>query len=187
VDIGCGAGTWIKAASDLRVATLLGIDGAYAIPSLVIPQHLFKSQNIHQKIDVSGRFDLLLCLEVAEHLDRSRAISFIDELCAISSVILFSAAIPLQGGTDHRNEIWPEFWADLFKRNGYKPIDLLRDSLWDNEAVEWWYRQNMLIYLNDSAKAAHFPETPYADPDRLIRVHPTLIDQVVRELKPRKM
>jgi hypothetical protein len=48
-----------------------------------------------------GRFDLAVCLEVAEHLPPERAESFIRELCDLAPVVLFSAAIPGQGGTGH--------------------------------------------------------------------------------------
>ena len=33
--------------------------------------------------------------------------------------VLFSAAIPGQGGQDHLNEQWPEYWQKKFEVNGY--------------------------------------------------------------------
>jgi hypothetical protein len=65
--------------------------------------------------------------------------------------VLFSAAIPFQGGTGHVNEQWPNYWADLFRNHDYVAIDCIRRRIWDNESVEWWYAQNCLIYAKTSS------------------------------------
>ena len=67
---------------------------------------------------IGRRFDLVNCLEVAEHLDASRADSFVDDLCALGDVVVFSAAIPGQGGTHHVNEQFQSYWQERFRRNG---------------------------------------------------------------------
>jgi hypothetical protein len=83
-----------------------------------------------------------MSLEVAEHLPPDRSNSFIAELTALAPVALFSAAIPQQGGTDHINERWQSYWAGLFKKRGFSPLDVIRPAVWENDAVERWYRQN---------------------------------------------
>ncbi|MGH6841445.1 MAG: hypothetical protein ACREDV_05045, partial [Methylocella sp.] len=92
-------------------------------------------------------FDLALCLETAEHLLPEAAVPFVESLTRVAPVIVFSAAIPRQGGTGHFNEQWPSYWAKLFASRGYECLDLLRDYLWANDAVEVWYRQNMLCFV----------------------------------------
>lgn len=69
-------------------------------------------------------------------------------LTRISDVIMFSAAIPGQGGEHHIHERWPSYWAALFETNGFVCFDLLRDILWYDHRVEWWYAQNMLLFVN---------------------------------------
>jgi hypothetical protein len=73
--------------------------------------------------------------------------TFVDSLINLGDVILFSAAIPHQGGTNHVNEQWPDYWANLFKQKEYIAIDCVRDQIWQNGAVEWWYAQNILLFI----------------------------------------
>jgi 2-polyprenyl-3-methyl-5-hydroxy-6-metoxy-1,4-benzoquinol methylase len=174
IDIGCGAGTWLKVAKELGAKSILGLDGEYATQQLVIPIENFVPHDLSTKIDRRGEFDLAMSLEVAEHLDKSRADGFVEDLCRLSNVILFSAAIPHQGGTDHRNENWPEYWAEKFQRCGFVPLDFIREQVWNNRAVEWWYRQNVLIFARESSIADKFPGQNAADPDCLVRIHPEL-------------
>ena len=60
-------------------------------------------------------FDLVMCMEVAEHLPHARAPSLVAELTSLSDAVLFSAAVPFQYGTNHVNEQWPEYWSILFR------------------------------------------------------------------------
>lgn len=91
------------------------------------------------------QFDLAICLEVAEHLDEAHGPQLIESLCNLAPVVLFSAAIPGQGGHGHVNEQWASYWASLFLDHGYLTSTSLRDAMWDQEAIEPWYRQNLLI------------------------------------------
>ena len=103
-------------------------------------------RDLTQRIDVNRRFDLAICLEVAEHLPRQSAELLVTSLCAFSDAVLFSAASPGQGGTHHINEQWPNYWAELFSRRNFGGVDCLRPLLWENEAVAPYYRQNIILY-----------------------------------------
>jgi 2-polyprenyl-3-methyl-5-hydroxy-6-metoxy-1,4-benzoquinol methylase len=63
-----------------------------------------------QPLDLEKEFDLVVSLEVAEHLPASAADQFVNTLVKHGKKILFSAAIPGQGGQDHLNEQWPDYW-----------------------------------------------------------------------------
>ncbi|MBM3573091.1 MAG: hypothetical protein FJX52_12175 [Alphaproteobacteria bacterium] len=112
---------------------------------------------------------------MAEHLPASRAAGFVADLVALAPIILFSAAIPGQTGTGHINEQWPDYWAELFGRHGYVAIDAIRPRVWRNEAVRWWYAQNLLLFASPAALAAS-PALAAARaqtrPDQLSLVHP---------------
>lgn len=88
-----------------------------------------------------------MSLEVAEHLPESCAQAFVNSLTNLSKFVLFSAAIPGQQGRYHVNCQWPEYWAGFFRVRGYVPVDLIRPYIWMNENVEYWYRQNILFYI----------------------------------------
>jgi SAM-dependent methyltransferase len=149
LDVGCGLGTFLRAFQENGVRHVLGVDGDHVPASrLLIDPSRFRSADLARGLDVAGRFDLAVSLEVAEHLPAERAAGFVADLCRAADVVLFSAAIPGQGGTHHVNEQWPSWWAVRFRAHGYEAFDLLRPALWADEEVEWWYRQNCLVFAN---------------------------------------
>ena len=93
---------------------------------------------------------MAISLEVAEHLPENRGKSFISDLCELSPVVLFSAAIPYQGGDNHINEQWQSYWYGLFKENNFVGIDLIRPQIWENINVKPWYKQNCMLYIHES-------------------------------------
>ncbi len=107
-------------------------------------------KNIDCELGIKDRFDLALCLEVAEHIDIKYAQKVINDLSGFSDVVVFSAAIPNQGGTDHINEQWPDYWVRLFNAVGYDCYDVFRAFLWDNPKISYWYKQNMFVAVNSS-------------------------------------
>jgi SAM-dependent methyltransferase len=150
IDIGCGLGTFLKAFKEQGVTKILGIDGPWCNQELLsenIDLSEFAMKNIETALGIEERFDLLVCLEVAEHLTPNRADSFVAELVQISDVILFSAAIPGQGGDHHYNEQWIDYWKVKFENHGYEMRDVLRPLFWHNKKVYYWYRQNMVLFL----------------------------------------
>ncbi len=146
VDIGCGTGNWLSIATELGVADILGVDGLWVKQQLVIPPANFVAHDLATPLKLNRRFDLALSLEVAEHLPASAATVFVENLCAAADVIVFSAAIPGQGGRRHVNEQWPAYWADIFHEQRYECYDFLRPRIWNNPRAAWHYAQNSLIF-----------------------------------------
>jgi SAM-dependent methyltransferase len=184
VDVGCGAGHWLASADELGVKDTLGVDGDWALETkLAIPREKFVAHDLGTPLSLRRRFDLALSLEVAEHLPASHAQPFVKTLCEAADNVLFSAAIPGQGGRHHVNEQWPAYWADLFQECGYQCHDILRERIWNNPRVAWYYAQNILIFV----KAG--PSNHLAPPSQpLSLVHPELWSaQVARMNSPGKL
>jgi SAM-dependent methyltransferase len=147
LDVGCATGTWLAEWSRAGAPDVLGIDGDYVDRSaLQIPADNFAPVDLQQPFSLGRTFDLVQTLEVAEHLNEARADAFVESLARHGDVILFSAAIPGQGGTHHVNEQWPSYWAGKFDQAGYTAYDLIRPRIWDDTRVMVWYRQNMLLF-----------------------------------------
>jgi 2-polyprenyl-3-methyl-5-hydroxy-6-metoxy-1,4-benzoquinol methylase len=149
IDVGCGDGSWLSVFRELGVSDMVGLDGDYVDRRLLqIPQDQFRATDLSSPFGLSRTFDLAICLEVAEHLPPQSAEGFVNALTQLAPGVLFSAAIPLQGGTQHLNEQWPDYWAALFKTHDYLPIDCIRERIWKNENVEWFYAQNILLFAS---------------------------------------
>jgi Cyclopropane fatty acid synthase and related methyltransferases len=200
IDVGCGLGTWLSVFNELGVDNILGLDGDWVDEKrLHIPKNKFKSIDLEKPININRKFDLAVSLEVGEHISKENSENYIKYLINKAPVILFSAAVPFQGGTNHINEQWPEYWIKIFKKNNYEVIDCLRAKIWGEKRIEWWYVQNMFLFvekdhllenqnLKDNLK--HYPATLYS------AVHPRLylkqvkshenLKNLVNELKSQK-
>lgn len=166
IDVGCGEGWFGKALEDAG-CEVLGVEGDYAEPVIRV-----SVADLEEPGSFTGAFDLAVCLEVAEHLSPGRAHSFVADLCVAAPVVLFSAAVPGQPGNGHVNCQWPSYWVDLFEQQGFSVSDALRWRIWDEERVEPWYRQNLLV-------ASSRPDEPsgfFPDPLPPVRdvVHPVI-------------
>lgn len=151
IDIGCGVGTWLSV-FEAYGCKILGMDGDYVNRNMLhINPDFFIPADLSHKIHTDERFDLAVSLEVAEHLSETRAKSFVKELTNLSPVVLFSAAIPFQGGKNHVNEQWQDYWVKLFREQGYYAFDAIRPKIQDEQNVAVWYKNNMLIYCHEDA------------------------------------
>lgn len=148
LDVGCGAGAWLREYSHQGIADYLGVDGKYVQKeSLLIPEENFRAQDITQPFNLGRSFDLGQCLEVGEHLPTAASETLVENLVRHSGMVLFSAAIPGQGGENHINEQPYEFWRSLFRSHGYVPFDFVRSAIRDCSEVEAWYRHNVMLYV----------------------------------------
>jgi len=133
---------------------MLGLDGDY-VPrdQLAIDGALFRSTDLAVPFDLGRVYDLVVSLEVAEHLPASAAEDFVASLVRHGSLVLFSAAIPGQGGTGHLNEQWQIYWVEAFARHGYRAYDVVRPAIWNIQEIASCYRQNTLVFATETAVA----------------------------------
>lgn len=185
VDLGCGVGGWLAAFASHGVDDYLGVDGEWVpADALEIPPDRFVTASLDHPFTLDRRFDLAISLEVGEHLPESAAETFVESLVRLAPCVLFSAAVPRQGGRHHVNEQWPEYWAALFARHGYLVVDAIRPRIWSTPGVSWWYKQNTLVYAREEAIAA-LPllarERSATVEEMLAVVHPRMLDYVAAD------
>jgi SAM-dependent methyltransferase len=158
LDVGCGIGTWLKAAQESGLVDILGVDGISPPPEqFLVSTSFFRRQDFTRPWNLGRHFDAVICLEVAEHLDEPCASVLIDALVTHSNCIVFSAACPGQTGQHHVNCQWPAYWQKLFNDRGYVCSDALRWKIWNDGRIESWYRQNMFMARRDAELAGHEP------------------------------
>lgn len=184
VEVGCGNAHWTCAAQELGARDHVVIDGPWNDRTdLLVDQSNFMEADLALPLDVGRRFDLALCLEVAEHVQRASATTLVQSLAGLSDVILFGAAIPRQGGYGHVNEQWQSWWCEHFRNEGCRAFDVIRPSVWNDGSVHYWYRQNCVLYVAEIApdilaavrayRAAHIDEW-----DMLDAVHPEKFNEI---------
>jgi SAM-dependent methyltransferase len=176
-DYGCGDGIWL-AEFARHGCEILGVDNGTG--QLAIPAERFLDLDLASCPDpLLPASDLAVCLETAEHLPPDRADWLIDVLCGTAQVVLFSAAIPGQGG--HMHEQWPDYWSDKFEERCYEATGQLRWDYWDRvpHDVEPSYAQNLFLYAEDTWLRDHpdVAELWDVEPERPLRVvHPAMWD-----------
>ena len=155
IDFGGGTGAWLKALKDINGARILTIDNSCYDRSSILNEKEFLRYDltdidINKIVNEFGRFDISISIEAAEHIDEVYADKVVKDLCAMSDVVLFSAAIRLQGGNGHVNEQRQSYWVERFKKNNYFPVDCIRPHFWNDESIHYHYRENCIMYVKEN-------------------------------------
>lgn len=147
LDVGCGRGAWI-AEWEKTGKTVFGVDGEYVdLNNLLVDKERFNHQDISKSFDLNTKYDLVQCLEVAEHLAEKDADTLVNNIVKHGDIILFSAAVPGQGGEFHVNEQPLSYWVEKFKKYDYLCFDYIRPQINNEKMIEPWYRYNSLLFV----------------------------------------
>lgn len=166
LDVGCGAGFWVREFLRCGVAEVRGLDGPWVEGSLLIDRTYFQPTDLTKPFNLGRAYDLVVCMEVAEHMAESDALVLLDSLIRHSGLICFSAAVPGQGGYGHINEHWQDYWIAKFKEKGYHAYEAIRPLIWNEPSVAVHYAQNIIIFSTD--------ELPYPRQFIASVVHPRM-------------
>ena len=144
VDVGCGTGQALAHWVAIGVEDSVGLEGSRvaieASPATV--RQRIREVDLSKPYRSDRKFELVYCVEVAEHIHGDYAETFVDTLASLGDRVLMTAAQPGQGGLGHLNEQPRQYWIDKFQRRGFvhaeKPegeIRDLRDLYWENVMV----------------------------------------------------
>ncbi len=188
VDFGCGVGSWLYAAGELGVESLTGLDGSWVQANQLLSSSIdFRATDFETASSIDVSSDLAISVEVAEHFDQRHADHFVTLMTSTADLIIFGAAIPFQGGTNHVNEQPQSYWIEKFGAQDYACFDFFRPVFWNDVDVESWYRQNTFLFVKRSAMANYSflndREAVVALPDI---VHPELFARKAQQLSQRQ-
>lgn len=115
LDLGAGDGWWCKNFHDLG-ASVWAVE-LYEEARAFIPEQVhFIQHDLSQPVNLNSMADLVICLEVAEHIPKPASGVLVQTICRhAADHILFSSAPPGQAGTGHINLQPPKYWRDLFE------------------------------------------------------------------------
>ncbi len=154
IDLGCGPGHLVQIADSLGVWAE-GYDISLPEEEVHMP-----GQSTLYRADITDESDmevvalrpaeLVLCWEVMEHLDPYFAEPVCDVLAEITEgTLLFSAAVPGQGGSGHINEQPNKYWIDLLTERGFVYVwpvtEALRGEWLQLAPSAYWYGRNLLV------------------------------------------
>lgn len=183
IDVGCGIGLLMNqlAKNDIDV---LGIEGTWLQDeSMIMSPEKYLRLDLENSFTIQRKFDVCCCIEVAEHLDPSRADGFIKDICALSGAVVFSAAIAGQGGKGHKNEQWQEYWCSKFESNGFSTFDLFRDRFRRDNKMLPWLQQNVLLFLDKQHRLADELIAFQIEPEMANMIHPTYHEKIMRRTR----
>lgn len=156
LDVGAGEGHWVDEAVRLGVpaADAWGVDLEAEAEEYRWDAEAGTPLPLHPTY---GKWSVVLCLETAEHVTPRAGGHLVAELCSVTETIVWSAAVPGQGGDGHVNEAWPRDWHEVFQTHGFVLVDPWRDRLWECADVEPWYRQNLLLAQRVGTTVSAYP------------------------------
>ena len=152
VDLGCGTGALLMALQ-ARGVRVFGLDYSRAAIEICRQRGLeVREYDIEADVGLAGlgRFDVAICTEVAEHVKPQFADRLVRQLTVLSDHIIFTAAVPGQGGgVDHVNEQPNSYWIGKFGMHGYAYLEeqtAIRRKWLLDAGVARFYANNLMLF-----------------------------------------
>lgn len=157
VDVGCANGFLLESFAAAG-RTISGIEVSPEVVELLDPA-IREVVEIGDFSALAGRWDLVCCVEVAEHIPPERSLDLVDTLArAAQSWIYFTAAPPGQGGHGHINCRPHDEWLAEFDERGWRVdaarTDELRRDLEQLERASWLRGNSFLLSPHGSDAGA---------------------------------
>jgi 2-polyprenyl-3-methyl-5-hydroxy-6-metoxy-1,4-benzoquinol methylase len=132
LDAGCAIGLLVEALQNRGVAAE-GLDiSDYAISQVAdAVRPACRAASLAN--DLPGHYDLIVCIEVLEHMPPADARLALSNICRHTGDVLFSSSSHDFAEPTHVNVQPPEAWAELFAREGF-----FRDLDYDASYITPW-------------------------------------------------
>jgi hypothetical protein len=99
----------------------MGTEGSVdALNYLMVDRKFILIHDLRLPLRLRERFDLALCIEVAEHIHPAYEDVLLDTICSAADILVFSSASPGEGGLHHVNERAPSYWIRKISQRGLR-------------------------------------------------------------------
>lgn len=143
LDVGCGPGHFVESMIDAGL-NARGID----IDERVKGKPYLEYKSMFDLIDEQA--DLTLCIEVAEHIEESRADEIVDTIFSVTAkYCIWTAAQVGQGGIGHINCQPKDYWLNKFLAKGMTRDVEMEHSLLDfvkKDIHMGWFINNLILF-----------------------------------------
>lgn len=146
VDFGCGDASYIKKIKQRYPDKLVkGYDGNPYVGK--ISGNFATQLDLTQPFKLDNKFDVVMSLEVAEHIPLEYERIYVDNLIKhVNKYLIISWAIPGQGGKGHVNEKDNEYVIDLFKGLGFKYNESVSNKLRSVITNCKWFKNTLFLF-----------------------------------------
>jgi hypothetical protein len=151
LDLGAGDGWMVRAARMAGCKPSIGIDVSAVSAKLAKKWAKLLVWDLGQPLELRSHFELVSCIEVAEHMAPEAADVLVDNIAKHARKwVVFTAAPPGQGGDGHINCQPAEYWKQLFLDRGMTFEPLLTEQLqyaWKHcTGPMFWLPQNVQVF-----------------------------------------
>lgn len=152
LDIGCGSGQ-LLAELKQNGKDVLGCEISEAAIKRAPAGITSFQADAAKPIHINRCFDLVVCIEVAEHINKRQSSRLVANCTNLGRQVFFTAAPKGQSGVGHINLQSYSFWIKLFAKQGFKHQVLLSKTLQEHmraENVLSWIADNLMVFSSQS-------------------------------------
>lgn len=148
IELGCGTGRLLYPYQEEELE-VRGVElSSIAQKVSRLSSNHFEEYDLTDPYYPEREYDIVLCIEVLEHLPESAADTIVDSICRSAPVAIITAATPGQGGTHHVNEKPHNYWINKFENRNMRHMpekaEIIKSRLDLNELV--WIKENLLVF-----------------------------------------
>ena len=159
IDYGCGCGFLLERLWGHGIKNILGVEGSAEVEDFwnnELPKELTRNLIVRDILSIScvAVYDIVICMEVAEHIDEKQADKLVSTVSMSSDKwVWWTAAQPGQGGTGHINCQSVCYWVEKFKKFGFEAdwekTYEIKQAMLQNHAICLgypWFKSNLCIF-----------------------------------------
>lgn len=141
VDFGCGNGFYVEYLRNSGKSAI-GIEGKN-----IFGKDFIIEWDLSQKINFKIQADIILCLEVGEHIPKEYENIFLENLCNSNNaeLLILSWAVEGQGGYGHINENNNDYVIEKLKNFNFQYLKHIT-NFFRKEVKLNWFKKSLMIF-----------------------------------------